>query len=72
MWNRLDGVHTVDEVTDSYTTERGPVSPNDIARIMAELVHAGFASAKELDPEAAVAAGPRQPWWRRLRRRLMA
>lgn len=70
VWNRLDGTNTVDEVKDDYVAARGPVEADEIARIMAELVQAGFATAKELDPEAAAAVGPPLPfwvrWWRRL------
>jgi len=70
VWNRLDGTNTVDEVKDEYLAARGPVEADEIARIMAELVQAGFATAKELDPEAAAAVGPPVPfwvrWWRRL------
>jgi len=70
VWNRLDGTNTVDEVKARHEKERGPVDADEIARIMAELVQAGFASAKELDSETAAAAGPRRPWWVRLWRRL--
>lgn len=70
VWNRLDGTKTVEEMTARHRAERGPVEPEDIARIMAELVEAGFATAKELDPVAARAAGPRPRWWARAWRRL--
>jgi CRP-like cAMP-binding protein len=65
VWNRLDGRHSVEEVAALHRTERGPVDQGEIARIMAELVQAEFASGKQLHPEVALAAGPPQPWWRR-------
>lgn len=65
VWNRLDGRHNVEEVAALYRTERGPVAPEEIARIMAELVQAEFASGKKLHPEVALAAGPPMPWWRK-------
>ena len=69
VWNRLDGNHNVEEIVAIHKTERGPVVPEDIARIMAELVAAGFARAKQLDQEVArVALGP-LPWWKRLWRK---
>lgn len=69
VWNRLDGAHTVEEVAARYRTERGPVGPEEIARIMAELVQAEFASARQLAPEVAIVAGPPLPWWRKWWRR---
>ena len=65
VWNRLDGRHNVEEVAARYRAERGPVAPEEIARIMAELVAAEFASGKQLDPEAARVAGPPLSWWRK-------
>lgn len=65
VWNRLDGVHSVEEVAVRYSTERGPVDAEEIARIMAELVRAGFASAKELDAQVALITGPPRPWWKK-------
>ncbi len=65
VWNRLDGRHNVEEVAALHRAERGPVAPEEIARIMAELVGAGFATGKQLDPEAALVAGPPLPWWRK-------
>ena len=69
VWNRLDGAHTVEEAAAQYRTERGPVAAEEIARIMAELVQAEFASARQLDPEVALVAGPPLPWWRKWWRR---
>lgn len=68
VWNRLDGEHNVEEVAARYRAERGAVDPQEIARIMAELVQEGFASARKLDPEVALAAGPPLPWWRKWRK----
>jgi len=70
VWNRLDGAHNVEEVAALHRAERGPVALEDIARIMAELVEAGFASARALDREVALVAGPPGPWWRRWLKRL--
>jgi CRP-like cAMP-binding protein len=70
VWNHLDGANNVEEVAARYPTERGPAAPVEIARIMAELVQAGFATVRQLDPEAAAAVGPRQPWWKRVWRGL--
>ncbi len=65
VWNRLDGRHTVEEVAALHGMERGPADQGEIARIMAELVQAEFASGKQLHPEVARVAGPPAPWWRR-------
>jgi CRP-like cAMP-binding protein len=65
IWNRLDGAHTVEEVAVRHRAERGEVDPEEIARIMAGLVQAGFATARELDEEVALVAGPPLPWWKR-------
>ena len=65
VWNRLDGSHNVEEVAALYRAERGPVAPEEIARIMAELVQAEFASGKTLHPVVALVAGPALPWWRK-------
>jgi CRP-like cAMP-binding protein len=66
VWNRLDGMHNVNEVLERYHAERaGTVTAEDIARIMAELVAAGFATAKRLDEDIALAAGAPVPWWKR-------
>jgi CRP-like cAMP-binding protein len=65
VWNRLDGAHNVEEVAARHRAERGPVEEEEIARIMAELVQGGFATARSLDPEVTRAAGPRLPWWRK-------
>jgi len=70
VWNRLDGRHNVEEVAAAHRVERGPVAPEEIARIMAELVHAEFASGKQLHPEVALVAGPPLPWWRKWWKRL--
>jgi len=70
VWNRLDGEHNVEEVAEQHQVERGAVGLEDIARIMAELVEAGFASARALDPEVALVAGPPLPWWRRWWKRM--
>jgi hypothetical protein len=70
VWNRLDGRHNVEEVAALHRAERGPVAPEEIARIMAELVGAEFATGKQLDPEAALVAGPPLPWWRKWWRKL--
>jgi len=70
VWNRLDGRHHVEEVAAGYRGERGPVALEEIARIMAELVQAGFATGKELAPEVALVAGPPLSWWRRWLRRI--
>jgi hypothetical protein len=65
VWHRLDGRHNVAEVAAPYRAERGPVAAEEIARIMAELVQAEFASGKQLHPEVALVAGPKVPWWRK-------
>ncbi|MBX7186461.1 MAG: PqqD family peptide modification chaperone [Vicinamibacteria bacterium] len=70
VWNRLDGRHNVEEVAALHRSERGPVAPEEIARIMAELVQAEFATGKQLHPEAALAAGPPLPWWRKWWKRM--
>src|SRR5678815_454923 len=70
VWNRLDGTHNVDEIAAKYRAERGPVAPEEIARIMAELVQNGFAMAKQLDAEVALAAGPPMPWWKKWWKRM--
>lgn len=70
VWNRLDARHNVEEVAALYRVERGPVAPEEIARIMVELVQAEFASGKQLHPEVALVAGPPMPWWRKWWRRL--
>lgn len=72
VWNRLDGNHNVEEVAAHYRGERGSVAPEDIARIMAELVQAGFVSAKDLDDEVAMVTGPPLPWWQKWWRRLLS
>jgi CRP-like cAMP-binding protein len=65
IWNHLDGNHNVEEVAAKHREERGPVSEEDIARIMSELVQAGFAIARRLDPEMALVAGPPLSWWKK-------
>jgi len=71
IWNHLDGNHNVEELAAAYRTERGPVLPTEVARIIAGLVQTGFARAKELDAEVAIAAGPPLPWWQKWWRRLI-
>lgn len=65
VWHRLDGVHNVAEIAAAHRAERGAVEPEEVARIIAELVGAGFASAKQLDPEVALVTGPPLPWWKK-------
>lgn len=69
VWHRLDGAHNVEEVRAAYRAERGEVDQEEIARITAELVASGFASARGLDPEVALVAGPPLPWWKKWWRR---
>jgi len=65
VWHHLNGIHNVQEVCTLYRAQRGPVEMEEIARIMAELVQAGFATAKQLDAEVALVAGPPLPWWKK-------
>ena len=37
IWKLMDGAHNVEEVLASFPAERGPVQPEEVARIMAEL-----------------------------------
>ncbi len=70
VWNHLDGNHNVEEAAAAYRAERGPVSPEEVARIMAGLVQSGFARAKQLDAEIALVAGPPLPWWQKWWKRM--
>ncbi|MEO8358682.1 MAG: PqqD family peptide modification chaperone [Vicinamibacteria bacterium] len=72
VWKLMDGTHNVNEIVGKHPSERGPISAEEVARIMAELVQAGFAIGRQLDTDAALAAGPHLRWWERLWRRLMA
>lgn len=65
VWYRLDGVHNVAEIAAAHRAERGKVEPEEVARVIAELVESGFATAKQLDPEVALVTGPPLPWWRK-------
>jgi CRP-like cAMP-binding protein len=65
VWHRLDGVHNVAEISAAHQADRGPVAPEVVARIIAELVESGFATARQLDPEVALVTGPPLPWWRK-------
>ena len=71
VWHRLDGTRTVSEVAAEHRAARGEVLAEEVARIMAELAEAGFALAKQLDQEVAIAVGTPLPWWKRWWRRLM-
>jgi CRP-like cAMP-binding protein len=70
VWHRLDGNHNVEEIAATHRAERGAVESESIARVIAELVQAGFAHSRELAPEIAVVAHPSSPWWRRWWRKL--
>jgi CRP-like cAMP-binding protein len=71
VWNRLDGSHNVAELAELHRKERGALPEVEVARIMAELVHAGFATAKQLDEEMVLVAGPVLPWWQKLWKRFV-
>jgi CRP-like cAMP-binding protein len=55
VWNRLDGRHTAEEIAAEHRVDHGPVDAQEVAPVMAELVTAGFALAKEIRQDVATA-----------------
>lgn len=67
VWEQLDGRHTLEEIAAKCGQRCAGVAPQEVAAIVARLIAAGFARAKELRPDVAEALRP-QGLWERVRR----
>jgi hypothetical protein len=59
VWNRLDGCHTVEEIVAEHRRESDPIDTEEVARVIAELVSAGFAQVREIREDVAHAISDR-------------
>ena len=65
IWERLDGHHTLKDLTLDFMNEWKTLAPGKIAAIIAQLNESGFLKSKALREEALLKA-PGTVWWQRI------